>query len=271
MTVAAEFELGGKVFVVVGASRGIGRGIAEVLAESGCDGAAVSRTGTHLLPTVDRIAKATGRNITGIVADATSTAEMDAVFKSVMEKFGRIDIWVNAVGDDAHAPLVPLPQGDGTISPAEPLSDAEFRHILDLNFTSTHTGCRAVGAYFTQRGSGRVINIGSVLGRFAGKGVSTYVAAKAGMEGFTRALALEWGAYGVTVNCIAPGSFPDPEFMTSEGLDERHAQAREIVPLQRSGTLREAGLLVAFLASDAAAYITGQTLYLDGGLALGRL
>src|SRR5688572_23681883 len=109
MTTASEFNLAGKVFVVMGAGRGIGRGIVEVLAESGCDGAAVALTATHLQPAVERIAAATGRRVTAITADATSTAENDRVFAEVLEKFGRVDIWINAVGDDIHAPLVPLP------------------------------------------------------------------------------------------------------------------------------------------------------------------
>lgn len=269
MTIAKEFDIAGKVFVVVGAGRGIGRGIMEVFSEAGCSGIAVARTPTYVIPAAERAKKKTGQRVIGIAADATKTSDMDTVFKTALTEFGKVDIWVNAAGDHVMAPLVPLPKPDGSVNPAEWMSDEEFWKILNLNLVSIHAGCRAVGAYFLAQRRGRVINVGSVLGRFSRSEASTYCAAKAGVEALTRSVALEWAPYGVTVNCIAPGSIPDLEFLSSEEIEERRKSASQTVPLQRYGTVRELGLYAAFLASDAASYITGQTLYMDGGRTAG--
>ncbi len=262
MPIPPEYDVEGKVFVATGAGRGIGRGIAEVLAEAGADGAITALTPTYVLPLAKRLSERTGRRVLGIVADGTRGDAMVAVVERVLREFGRIDVWVNCIGDSIRAPLAPLPDKDGA-----PLSDEEMRHILDINLTSIMVGCRAIGGYFLARGRGRVINIGSFFGRRGGADLSVYTAAKAGVEGLTRALALEWAPHGVTVNCIAAGSFPDPETLSPEELAGRRERARAL-PLGRVGELREVGLLTLYLAADAAAYMTSQTLYLDGGLTL---
>jgi NAD(P)-dependent dehydrogenase (short-subunit alcohol dehydrogenase family) len=267
MTPPREFDIAGKVFVIMGAGRGIGRGIAEVFSEAGADGAIAALTPTYVRPLAERLAGQSGRRILGLVADATSAQDTQSVVDTVLREFDRIDIWVNAVGDAIRKPLVPLPK-EGGAADTTPLTDNEWRTVLDVNLTSTMVGCRAIGPYFLERGAGRIINIGSFAGRRGGAELGAYAAAKAGVSGITRALALEWAGSGVTVNCIAPGSFPDPEQSSPEQLRASRQRAEATIPLRRPGEVREVGLLALYLASDAAAYMTGQTLYLDGGMTL---
>lgn len=267
MPTPAEYNIEGKVFVAIGAGRGIGRGIVEVFAEAGAEGAVVALTPTYVLPLAERLTKDTGQRISGIVADGTRTGAVEDVIERVRRDFGQIDIWVNSLGDAIRAPVVPLPQPHGMPGAAGPLADDDLRHILDVNLTSMVVGCRAIGRYFVERGRGRIINIGSFAGRRGGDNIAVYTAAKAGVEGLTRALALEWAPHGVTVNCISPGRFPEPEALA--GMDAARVRERAgDVPLGRVGRPREVGLLALYLASDASAYMTGQSLYLDGGLTL---
>lgn len=263
-----EYSIEDKIFVAVGAARGIGRGVVEVLAEAGADGAVTALTPIHVLPLAERLAKRTGRRLLGLVADGTSTAAMEAVLEQVLQEFGRIDIWVNAVGDAIPSPLVPLPTQGQAQPRSEPVTDTTMRQVLDINLASVVIGCRTIGRYFVERGHGRIINIGSFAGSRGGANISLYTAAKAGVEGLTRALALEWAPYGVTVNCISPGSFPDPEHLAPEALARNDERLRATVPLRRGGNPREVGLLALYLASDAAAYMTGQSINLDGGSTL---
>ena len=150
---------------------------------------------------------------------------------------------------------MPLPGHDAK-APG-PLTDEEYRLILDLNLTEAVLCSRAAGPHMLGRRSGKIINIGSFASIRGGVNLTIYAAAKTALVGFTRALALEWAPFGVQVNSIAPGLFPDAV-----------RRAQQSVPLQREGRLREVGLLAVYLASAAGDYMTGQTLYLDGGLTL---
>jgi 2-deoxy-D-gluconate 3-dehydrogenase len=139
---------------------------------------------------------------------------------------------------------------------------------MDVNFTATVFCTRAIGPHMLARRSGKVINIGSFASLRGATSLTIYSAAKTGLVGFTRALALEWAPAGVQVNMIAPGLFPDPVTAGEAGHADRVQRARSAVPLGREGKLREVGLLAVYLASAASDYMTGQTLYLDGGLTL---
>ena len=138
--------------------------------------------------------------------------------------------------------------------------------MLDVNLTQAFLGCRAVGPHFLERRTGKVINIGGFAARKGSPSLLVYSAAKAGLARLTQTLALEWAPYGITVNCIAPGQFPDPETGDPGQVAESKERAKTTVPLGRVGELREVGLLALYLASDASAYMTGETIYLDGGL-----
>jgi len=259
----AEYDLSGRVAFVTGAGRGIGKGVAQALAEAGADVVINSLTDKHVTGLATDIAKATGRRVMPLVADVTKSDEVQRAVEQILRDFGNLHVLVNNLGDSIRKPLVPAPGGGGA-----PLSDEELRFVMDVNLTATLLCTRAVGPHMLARRSGKVINIGSFASARGGAGLTIYSTAKTALVGFTRALALEWAPHGVHVNAIAPGLFPDPVTSGEAGYSERVQNARRTVPLQREGKLREVGLLAVYLASAASDYMTGQTLYLDGGLTL---
>jgi NAD(P)-dependent dehydrogenase (short-subunit alcohol dehydrogenase family) len=265
MTIS-EYDLRGRVALVTGAGRGIGKGICQVLAEAGADVVINSLTERYVTGVAAGIAEATGRRVVPLVADVTKADHAERAITRVLEEFGALDVLVNNLGDSIRKPLVPRPGQDA--GSATSLSDEELRLILDVNLTATLLCSRAVGAHMLARGTGKVINIGSFASARGGADLTIYSAAKTALVGFTRALALEWAPHGVQVNAIAPGLFPDPVTVGAEGHAERVRHATQVVPLRREGRLREVGLLALYLASPASDYMTGQTLYLDGGLTL---
>lgn len=275
-----EYDLTGKVAFVTGAGRGIGKGIAQALAEAGADVIINSLTDKHVTGLAAEIAKATGRRVVPLVADVTKSDEVERAMTRILKEFGALDVLVNNLGDSIRKPLVPLPgplsdqaaKAPGPLTPGPltpgPLTDDEYRLILDLNLTEAVLCSRAAGPHMLARRSGKIINIGSFASARGGVNLTIYAAAKTALVGFTRALALEWAPYGVQVNSIAPGFFPDAVTAGEAGYAEAVRRAQQTVPLQREGRLREVGLLAVYLASAAADYMTGQTLYLDGGLTL---
>ena len=164
------------------------------------------------------------------------------------------------LGDSIRKPLVALPGTDG-----KGLSDEELKFIMDINLTEALLCTRAVGPHMLERRSGKVINISSFTAHAGGGDLVVYTAAKAGLVGFTRAQALEWAPYGIHVNAISPGFFPDPVTVGEERAQQTQERCEQTVPLKRAGRLREVGLLALYLASDASDYMTGQTIILDGG------
>jgi NAD(P)-dependent dehydrogenase (short-subunit alcohol dehydrogenase family) len=265
-----EYDLGGKVAFVTGAGRGIGKGIAQTLAEAGADVIINSLSDKHVTGLAADIANATGRRVIPLVADVTKSVEVERAMGRILKEFGALDVLVNNLGDSIRKPLVPLPGpvSDQAAKGAGPLTDEEYRIILDLNLTEAVLCSRAVGPHMLGRRSGKIINIGSFASVRGGINLTIYAAAKTALVGFTRALALEWAPYGVQVNSIAPGLFPDAVTIGEAGYADAIRRAQQTVPLKREGRLREVGLLAVYLASAAADYMTGQTLYLDGGLTL---
>jgi NAD(P)-dependent dehydrogenase (short-subunit alcohol dehydrogenase family) len=261
-----EFDLSGKVAFVTGAGRGIGKGIAQALAEAGADVVINSLTDKHVTGLASDIAKATGRRVVPLVADVTKSDEVERAVDRIIKDFGALHVLVNNLGDSIRKPLVPLPGQEGKAN--GPLTDEEYRLILDLNLTEAVLCTRAVGPHMLARRSGKIINIGSFASTRGGVELTIYAAAKTALVGFTRALALEWAPYRIQVNTIAPGLFPDAVTAGDAGYAERVRNATKTVPLGREGRLREVGLLAVYLASAAADYMTGQTLYLDGGMTL---
>ncbi len=254
-----QFDISGQKALVVGAGRGIGKGIALAFAEAGADVAI-----TSLSPaTVGRVAEeicALGRTALPLTGDATKAADMERIAADTLREFGRVDTLVNCVGDAIRKPVANLP--DGT----QGMSEEEWHFVVDVNLTEAFQGCRALGPHLLERGSGCVINI-SGFASFRGRaGSAAYDAAKAGVMRFTESLAQEWAPYGVRVNTVAPGYFPDPEQLSVEAYQARQEHAQDQVPLGRLGELKEPGYLCVFLASPAAAYITGQTWAVDGGV-----
>ena len=246
----AEFDVTGKVVFITGAGRGIGKGIAQVLAEAGADIALNALTPKYVDGTAAEIAKASGRKVVPVIADVTTADGVKRAVDSVLATFGRIDVLVNALGDSIRKPLVALPGKDG-----EDATDDDLKFIMDINLTEA-------------RKSGKVINIASWTAQQGGRDMVLYTTAKTALAGFTRAQALEWAPYHVHVNAIAPGMFPDVVTSGEERVKQSAQRAEQTVPLKRTGRLREVGLLALYLASDASDYMTGQTLLLDGGLSL---
>jgi NAD(P)-dependent dehydrogenase (short-subunit alcohol dehydrogenase family) len=255
-------DISGKVMFITGAGRGIGRGIAEVAAESGADVAINALTPRHVEGLAERLAKETGRRVVPVVGDVTTPAGAAAATSSVLADLGRIDILVNCLGDGIARPLWTQPGGD-----RERMTDEEVQKVMDLNLSATIACTRAAADHLIGRGSGRVINISSYAAARRGGDMVIYTTAKTALTGFTRALALEWAPYGITVNAVAPGSFPDP-VTQGDRYEQARARVARDVPLGRAGEVREIGYAVRFLASADADYITGQTLYVDGGMSL---
>jgi NAD(P)-dependent dehydrogenase (short-subunit alcohol dehydrogenase family) len=261
----AEFDVSGKIALVTGAGRGIGKGIAQVLAEAGADVAINALTDRHVVPLAMELAAATGRTVVPVLADVTKPAGAGRAVEEVLARFGRIDVLINALGDSIRTPLVGLPGG---AKAGDPIPDADLGFIVDINLTEALLCTRAVGPHMLERRSGKVINISSWTARQGGGGMVLYTTAKTALAGFTRAQALEWAPYGIQVNCIAPGLFPDLVTSGEERVRQTEERARTEVPLGRAGRLTEVGFLALYLASSASDYMTGQTIVLDGGLSL---
>ncbi|WP_338165821.1 3-oxoacyl-ACP reductase FabG [Vibrio sp. 10N] len=240
-------NLEGKIALVTGASRGIGRSIAELLVERGATviGTATSENGAAA------ISEYLGENGKGLALNVTDTDSIEAVLKQINEEFGAIDILVNNAGITRDNLLMRM-------------KDDEWTDIMDTNLTSIFRLSKAVLRGMMKKRQGRIINVGSVVGTMGNAGQTNYAAAKAGVIGFTKSMAREVASRGVTVNTVAPG-FIETD-MTKALNDEQRAATLANVPAGRLGDPREIASAVAFLASPEAAYITGETLHVNGGM-----
>jgi len=264
MILPEEYDVAGRVALITGAGRGIGRGIAEVLSQAGANVALNALTPKFAEPTARSISEASGHPVEVFLEDVTTSSGARSLIDRVLARFGRIDVLVNNLGDSIMKPLVGLP-GTSTTD----ISDEDLKRVLDLNMTATLLCTRAVGPHMLERRSGKVINISSYTAHSGGDRVVLYTAAKTAVVGFTRAQALEWARFNVQVNSIAPGLYPEPLTQGEEGAKAAERFAARLAPAGRGGRLREVGLLALYLASAASDYMTGQTLYLDGGASLG--
>lgn len=258
-----EYDIRDKVVFITGAGRGIGKGIAQVLAQAGADIALNALTERFVVKAAQDIAAGSHRRVVPVLADVTTSQGVELAMAAVMEKFHKVDVLINCLGDAIRSPLLQLPDKTG-----KSISDEEIKRILDLNMTATILCTRAFGRQMLERKSGKIINISSYTAGRGGKEVVLYTAAKAAVSAFTRAQALEWAPYNININAIAPGLFPEPLNTDEETLKKMNQYVSKITPVGRAGRLREAGLLALYLASAASDYMTGQTLYLDGGLSL---
>ena len=262
MSLDTSFSLQGRTALVTGAGRGIGTGIATVLAEAGATVIVNALTDTYLGPFVEQLSKQIGRPVIGITGDCTTAEGAARLAQRAGELAPPVDILVNNVGDAIRATFLPL---DGSAG-AEPVSDEDVAKSLDLNLMAAIYCTRAFGAGMLARKQGKVINISSLSAFNGSPHLSLYAAAKAGLGGFTRSLALEWARHGVQVNAIAPGLFPDPVALGPERFAAVVDKTRSRIPMGRVGEFREVGLLALYLASSASDYMTGQVLSIDGGM-----
>ncbi len=266
----SELSLAGKVAIITGGSRGIGREIAMVLSEGGANVVLVSRTATELEKTARKIRRH-GGNVIALRTDVTDSSQVDAMVATAVEEYGRIDILVNNAAQYQKQPLIPLP-GKSFQPPITPehidsaISDNQWRNMVETNLSSVFYCCRAVGEKMIAQRSGKVINISSNSAVQGAPLMSAYNSTKAAVNMLTRVLALEWAPYNISVNAIGPGVFHTamPDFSWSD--PDQKKQRLERIPMNREGNLRDIGLLAAFLSSSAADYITGQIVHVDGGL-----
>tara|TARA_B100001013_G_scaffold274138_1_gene174750 strand:+ start:174 stop:968 length:795 start_codon:yes stop_codon:yes gene_type:complete len=257
-----EFDVTDQKVLVVGAGRGIGKGIALAFAEAGAD-IAVTALSSSGVNQVAKEIQEMGRAAFPVTGDATKAADMDRIVQETLDKFGHVDTIVNCVGDAIRKPVVTLP-GSSSIG----MTEEEWHFIVDINLTEAYQGCHAIGPHMLERRQGSVINI-TGWAAFRGRPESAaYDAAKAGIMRFTECLAQEWAPFGIRANAIAPGSFPDPDQMSEEAYQQRQDAAKGQIPLGRTGHLKEIGYLSVFLSSPAAAYVTGQTWAVDGGISI---
>jgi NAD(P)-dependent dehydrogenase (short-subunit alcohol dehydrogenase family) len=255
MSVLDRFRLDGKRALITGGSRGLGRAMAQALAEAGADLVLVGREQAPL----DAAARELGvlkRRVDVVRADMGTPGEAQKTCERILSDFGPIHISINNVG------------GRRISIPTEQLPLEDWQRIIDLNVTSTFLCCKLIGGEMVKRSSGRIINIASIAGIIASKGIHgrTYETAKAAIMAFTKALAVDWAPYNVSVNAIAPGTFlTDPNRRWFREKPELEQTFLSLVPMGRLGEAHEIGPLALYLASDASSYMTGATLVIDGG------
>jgi len=244
-------DLTGRTAVVIGATSGIGRAIAIGLAEAGADVVPTGRREKLAREAAEEIV-GRGRQSLAMTADVSNEDSLQALADAAIRKFGKVDILVNAAGRTTRRPTLEV-------------SDAEWNEILDTNLTGMLRACRVFGRHMIERGYGRIINIGSLTSVVALYEVAAYGASKAGVAALTKSLAVEWAPHGVCVNAILPGVF---RTALNEGLLDGTERGRELLmrtPIKRFGQPEELAGAAVFLASEAAGFVTGHLLAVDGG------
>ena len=247
-----SFRLDGKVALVTGGARGLGLTMATALAEAGAD---VALSGRSLGPAEEAaaaLAKATGRRAKAFAADVTSAADVERLAASVESALGPIDVLINNAGVNIR----------GTV---DQLTEADWNSVIDTNLKGPFLCARAIGPGMVRRGWGRVVNLGSILGAVALGGRAPYASSKAGVINLTRVLALEWAGTGVTSNAICPGPFATEMNLPLLNDPVKYQEFVKKIPMGRWGELDELAGAVVFLASPASSFITGASLFVDGG------
>ena len=236
---------------MTGASRGLGRSIAVALGGAGAAVALAARSTSDLEATA-HLVEATGARATVVPTDVASYAAVEALMRATVDALGRLDIVVNN-------------SGIARVKPLAETSPEDWQAVLDVNLTGVFNGCRAAAPHLIGRGSGKIVNVASVLGAVGLPGYTVYGATKGGVIALTRALGVEWARHNIQVNAIAPGWFVT-EMNEAAFSNPRIAERlTRDVPARRTGRPEEIGPLAIFLASSASDFMTGQTLFLDGG------
>lgn len=249
-------KLAGKVALVTGGSRGIGKAVVLALAREGAKVAFVYRSNSEAAERLVSDLELDQREAIALPADVSQKSVADEVVQKVIDKWGKIDILVNNAGIIR----------DGLLAT---MSEDQWHDVINTNLNSVYNFCHAVTRPMMSARSGRIINMSSVASHFGNSGQANYAASKGGVEGFTRCLATELGRRGITVNAVAPG-FIETD-MTEAVRNAAEAEIKKHIPCRRLGKPEDIANAVLFLAGDESAYITGHVLTVDGGLTLGGI
>lgn len=247
-----SFRVDGRCALVTGGAKGLGKVIATALAHAGADVVIVSRTLAECEATAAEIGDASGRRVIALAADVTQSAEVERLAAEAESLLGPIDILVNNAGINRRGLT-------------QELLEADWDAVIDINLKAPFLCARAFGPGMCSRGWGRVLNMGSILSVIGIAGRAPYASAKAGLVNLTRVLALEWATKGVTVNALCPGPFATD--MNKELLNdpEKYRAFVEKIPMGRWGELDEIAGAALFLLSPASSFVTGSSLFIDGG------
>lgn len=252
MSVLDKFKLDGKVALVTGGNRGLGRQMALALAEAGASVAVVSRKAAEAEAAAADIEAATGQTCRGYACNVIVPEQVEALAHNVLTDFGKVNILLNNAGINTRGAI-------------EDLTVEEFKEVQEINVTGPWLVCRAFAKHFKNRGSGRVINVGSTLSLITMPNRTPYATSKGAMLQLTRSLAIEWAPYNVTVNAILPGPFGTEMNLPLMNDAEVYKNFIAKIPLGRWGDIEEIGGIAVFLASDASSFVTGAGYLIDGG------
>jgi len=246
------FRLDGKIALITGGGRGLGKAMATALAEAGADVALAGRTLGPCEEAAAEIAATTGRRARAFAADVTKGDDVTRLAAQVAESLGPIDILVNNAGNNIRGAT-------------HELTEADWDSVIDTNLKGPFLVARAIGPGMAKRGWGRIVNLGSILGAVALGGRAPYASSKAGVINLTRVMALEWAGTGVTANAICPGPFATEMNLPLLNDPVKYQEFVKKIPMGRWGELDEITGAVVFLSSPASSFVTGSALFVDGG------